>query len=332
MNLDVEEGHILCLLGPSGCGKTTLLRIIAGLETSDTGTVFFDGKNMEHVEPHRRNFGMMFQEFALFPHKDVLGNIIFGLTLQKKSRNEITQRTDEMLDLVGLTGYARRNVSELSGGERQRVALARSLAPQPRLLLLDEPLGALDRALRERLLLDVRNILKKVGVTTIFVTHDQTEAFAIADIVAVMNKGRIEQIDAPEKLYARPANVTVARFLGFHNLVKGRIMDEDSIGTPVGVFHCADHGLSAGTAVTVLIMPDGARVADNAMPKGARETSLSGAVQDCLFKGNTYHLEIRTNDSQMLVFNLPKRSHPPGQGNMIELILSPSSFVIIPGE
>ncbi|MBN2299153.1 MAG: ABC transporter ATP-binding protein, partial [Deltaproteobacteria bacterium] len=190
VSLDIEEGTILCLLGPSGCGKTTLLRIIAGLEKADEGNVYFNKRDMADIEPHRRNFGMMFQEFALFPHLNVFENITFGLKMQNKSRAAILERTQEMLVLVGLEEYALRGVSELSGGERQRVALARTLAPQPRLVLLDEPFGALDRALRERLLLEVRNILKRLGVTTVFVTHDQAEAYAVADIIAVMDKGK----------------------------------------------------------------------------------------------------------------------------------------------
>jgi ABC-type Fe3+/spermidine/putrescine transport system ATPase subunit len=332
VSLDLDEGHILCLLGPSGCGKTTLLRIIAGLETPDTGTVYFDGKDMSMVEPHLRNFGMMFQEFALFPHKDVLGNITFGLKMQKKTRKDIKRRADHMLSLVGLEGYAKRNVSELSGGERQRVALARTLAPHPRLVLLDEPLGSLDRALRERLLLEVRDILKKVGVTSIFVTHDQTEAFAIADIIVVMNKGVVEQTDTPENLYARPANAKVARFLGFHNLVKGNIMADGAVSTELGVLLVADHTVPPGTDVTVLIRPDGAKVRDKPNRADKNETTISGIVNNCLFKGKTYHLELQTDSGHILLFDLPNESKPSHPGLNMELVLSSSAFVIMERE
>ena len=331
VSIDLVDGNILCLLGPSGCGKTTLLRIIAGLERPDEGTVYFDGRDMAGIEPHRRNFGMMFQEFALFPHKDVIGNITFGLRMQKRPRSEILTRTQEMLTLVGLEGYAGRNVGELSGGERQRVALARSLAPHPRLVLLDEPLGSLDRALRERLLLDVRNILKTIGVTTVFVTHDQTEAFAIGDIIAVMNKGKVEQIDRPEKLYARPANAQVAGFLGFHNLVEGYTMTEETIDTALGILHIVDHGLPPQTKVIVLIRPDGARVRDESIPEHSGEAVVSGIVKDCLFKGRNYHLELQIKNGQILVFDLPNESRPAVSGRSIDLVLSPRAFVIMPG-
>jgi ABC-type Fe3+/spermidine/putrescine transport system ATPase subunit len=331
VSLDLEEGNILCLLGPSGCGKTTLLRIIAGLERPDEGTVYFDGRDMARIEPHRRNFGMMFQEFALFPHKDVIGNITFGLRMQKRSRMEILKRSQEMLSLVGLEGYSGRNVSELSGGERQRVALARSLAPHPALVLLDEPLGSLDRALRERLILEVRNILKTLQVTTVFVTHDQTEAFAIGDIIAVMNKGTIEQIDSPEKLYAHPANANVARFLGFHNLVEGLTMTEGTIETALGILHAGDHRLPTRTKVTVLIRPDGARLRDESNPAHSGEAVVSGMVKDCLFKGRNYHIELQINNGQVLVFDLPNESRPVLSGRSIDLVLSPRACVIMPG-
>lgn len=331
VSLDLADGNILCLLGPSGCGKTTLLRIIAGLENTDAGSVYFDGRNMTGIEPHCRNFGMMFQEFALFPHMDVIGNITFGLRMQKRSRTETLRRSQEMLALVGLEGYAGRNVSELSGGERQRVALARSLAPHPRLVLLDEPLGSLDRALRERLLLDVKNILKTLRVTSVFVTHDQTEAFAIGDIIAVMNKGKIEQIDRPEKLYARPANAQVAGFLGFHNLVEGCTMAEGTIETVLGILHAGDHGLPPQTNVTVLIRPDGARVRDTSIPEHSGEAVVSGVVKNCLFKGRNYHLELQIKNGRTLVFDLPNESRPSLSGQSIDLVLSPQACVIMPG-
>lgn len=214
ISLELESGNILCLLGSSGCGKTTLLRIIAGLEYPDSGNIIFDKKDMVRVPPHRRRFGMMFQEFALFPHKNVFENVAFGLRMRKRAKAEITERTREMLTLVGLEGFELRDVNTLSGGERQRVALARSLAPYPRLLMLDEPMGSLDRPLRERLLPELREILKSVGLTAIFVTHDHTEAFAISDVIAVLNAGRIEQMAPPNVLRKHPANKHVARFLG----------------------------------------------------------------------------------------------------------------------
>lgn len=330
VSLDLEQGNILCLLGPSGCGKTTLLRIIAGLEPPDSGSVYFDGRNMAGVEPHCRNFGMMFQEFALFPHKDVVGNITFGLRMQKRPEPEILSRTKEMLSLVGLEGYDRRNVSELSGGERQRVALARSLAPHPRLLMLDEPMGSLDKTLRERLLLEVRYILKTVGVTTIFVTHDHTEAFAIADVVAVMNRGRIDQTDAPETIYSHPANARVARFLGFTNLVAGIVLQDGTIDTALGILRVTGTNQTPGTRVTVLIRPDGVRLSSTAQPKG--QSVITGMVKNCLFMGKTYQVELLTHDGTTLFFDLPCESGGMDTNRHIELVLSPGACVVMPGE
>ncbi|MBZ0310486.1 MAG: ABC transporter ATP-binding protein [Anaerolineae bacterium] len=219
VSLDITAGEIICLLGPSGCGKTTLLRIIAGLETAESGVVLLNGETITRVPVHQRDFGLMFQDFALFPHMSVEKNVAFGLEMQRKSPSEIQKRVDEVLELVGLAHFKKRPVTELSGGEQQRVALARSLAPNPRVLMLDEPLGSLDAALRERLAVDLRDILKAAGVTAIYVTHDQQEAFAIADRIAVMNAGRIEQIAPPETLYLCPQTVFVARFLGLENIL-----------------------------------------------------------------------------------------------------------------
>ncbi|NLE99537.1 MAG: ABC transporter ATP-binding protein, partial [Anaerolineales bacterium] len=187
----VEQGESICLLGPSGSGKTTLLRLIAGLEKPDCGQVMVDGQDISQVPPHRRGFGMMFQEYALFPHRDVFANVAFGLRMQRQDRDRIAERVTEVLELVDLAGFEHRDVNQLSGGERQRVALARSLAPHPTLLMLDEPLGALDRALREHLMVELPRILRRAQVTTLMVTHDQEEAFAIADRVILMRDGHI---------------------------------------------------------------------------------------------------------------------------------------------
>ncbi len=224
VSFDVHEGEIVSLLGPSGCGKTTLLRVVAGLETADAGYVSFGGRRLGDVPVHRRGFGLMFQDYALFPHKDVASNVAFGLRMQNLSRPQVESRVTEMLGLVGLAGYQTRRVYDLSGGEQQRVALARSLAPDPRLLMLDEPLGSLDRALREQLMNELRAILRRVGVTSLYVTHDQQEAFALADRVIIMKEGRVVQVGTPENVYRHPAVPWVARFLELINLVPGRIV------------------------------------------------------------------------------------------------------------
>jgi thiamine transport system ATP-binding protein len=216
IDLDVTDGEVVCVLGPSGCGKSSLLRAIAGLESLTAGTIAWDGADLAGVPPHRRNLGLMFQDHALFPHRDVLGNVGFGLRMQHVPPARIDARAREVLALLGLTGYEHRRVSTLSGGEQQRVALARALAPAPRLLMLDEPLGSLDRGLRDRLVLELRDLFVRVGVTGLFVTHDHDEAFAIADRVAVMRAGRIEQVGGPEDVWRNPGTEFVARFLGYN--------------------------------------------------------------------------------------------------------------------
>ncbi len=331
VSLTMEEARILCILGPSGSGKTTLLRVIAGLERPEQGSVLFKGRDLRNIRPHLRRFGMMFQEYALFPHLDVWGNIAFGLTMLGLPRSERDKRTGEMLSLVGLQGLSGRKVSELSGGERQRVALARSLAPYPRLLLLDEPLGSLDRGLREKLLGDLREILRRIGMTTIVVTHDQAEAFAIADTIAVMDQGEIAQMDTPENLYRQPANPDVARFLGLVNLVEGRVETVSSIATPLGLLHVSSHGHEKDKEVTVLIRPDAAviRRGDEPAPPGI--SAVEGIVHDCLFKGRSYHVEVRTSGSQALFFDLPQNEPAPSAGDRVRLLLSPGAITVMPG-
>ena len=301
VSLQVDAGEIVCLLGPSGCGKTTLLRLIAGLEVADRGDVVFDGRNMNGIPPHEREFGMMFQDFALFPHKNVFDNVAFGLRMRQRAPGEIAVRVAEMLALVDLTGFEQRTVDQLSGGEQQRVALARSLAVQPRLLLLDEPLGALDRALRERLMLDLRQILKRVGVTTISVTHDQTEAFAIADRIVVMNSGRIEQTDRPEILFESPRTPFVARFLGYHNLLPGRVVT-NRVETALGSLLLPVDGRPEGTAVTVLIKPDALQ--NGANPAGF---AIEGEVTAISFRGRFYQVWL-TSAGLSLMF---EQNEPP---------------------
>lgn len=221
VSLAVAPGEIVALLGPSGCGKSTLLRTIAGLEVPAQGRVFWDGVDLAPTPVHRRGFGLMFQDGQLFAHQNVAGNVGYGLKIQGLSKAEREQRVAELLVLVGLPGAQSRNVATMSGGERQRVALARALAPKPQLLLLDEPLSALDRELREHLAVELRSILKETGTAAVFVTHDQDEAFTVADRVAVMRRGELLQVDAPQRLWAQPNSQAVAEFLGFEAFEAG---------------------------------------------------------------------------------------------------------------
>ncbi|MFY9941575.1 MAG: ABC transporter ATP-binding protein [Desulfobacterales bacterium] len=329
VSLSLAAGDILCLLGPSGCGKTTLLRLIAGLERPDSGIITFDGRDLAPVPPHRRQFGMMFQEYALFPHKNVFENVAFGLELQRLTRPELQRRVAETLERVGLIGFAARRIAELSGGERQRVALARSLAPQPRLLLLDEPMGALDRALRERLMADLQLILKQVGVTSIMVTHDQAEAFAVADTVAVIDDGRIAQIAPPETLYRQPASPLVARFLGLHNLVAGRVTADGAVATPLGRFRIPGTTAARGAQVTLLIRPEAASLA----PVGFADPGapvIAVRVAARLFQGQHYLLRTTAENGITLIFTLPNTPPPPGPGQQVHLRLNPSAMSLMP--
>jgi thiamine transport system ATP-binding protein len=227
--LDVGAGEVVTVLGPSGSGKTTLLRVIAGLQLPDAGRVLLDGSDLAGVPPHRRGIGLVFQDHALFPHRDVLGNVAFGLRMRGDPPDAVARRVGELLELVGLAGLEQRSVGTLSGGEQQRVALARALAPEPRVLLLDEPLGSLDRRLRDRLLDDLAHLFDELGLTAVYVTHDQTEAFTLGDRVAVMRDGRVVQVATPDELWARPLDADVARFLGIANVRADELVRPEAV-------------------------------------------------------------------------------------------------------
>jgi ABC-type Fe3+/spermidine/putrescine transport system ATPase subunit len=311
VSLEVPTGEIFCLLGPSGCGKTTLLRIIAGLEQLDSGFVEWDGQDIMPVPVHQRGFGLMFQDFALFPHLDVAGNVLFGLKMSGVSLEQQRTRLREVLELVGLTGFEKRDVARLSGGERQRVALARSLAPNPKLLMLDEPLGSLDAALRERLVVELRDIIKRVGLTAVYVTHDHREAFAIADRIAIMNAGHIEQVGAPQAVYRRPATAFVARFLGLNNIVPVESQAGEVARTPLGNFRLMQQ------ASAVLLHPDGIHLD----PGG----SIGGVVAERTFQGDVFRLLVQTPSGIRLTAKLPASAEPiPAAGDAIAMSMDPA--------
>jgi len=295
VDLTVADAEICCILGPSGSGKSTLLRAIAGLEPLHAGRVAWDGQDLARVPVHQRRFGLMFQDHALFPHRDVLGNVAFGLRMQRLPRAEVEARARAALARVRLSGFEARRVRELSGGEQQRVALARALAPEPRLLMLDEPLGSLDRALRERLVIDLSELLRSLGVTTLFVTHDQDEAFSLADRVVLMRNGRIEQAGSPTEVWAHPATPGAARFLGFSNLVPGAVARR-CLSTPFGSRSVPAGGPDDGP-VWVATRPDGLRLVDSpAGSAGAGGTAIgpiAGEVVGCTFRRDHFLVRVR---------------------------------------
>ncbi|MEN9935566.1 MAG: hypothetical protein RLZZ387_2145 [Chloroflexota bacterium] len=331
VSLSVPDGAVVCLLGPSGCGKSTLLRIVAGLEAPEAGDVLLEGRSLAGVPPHRRGFGLMFQEYALFPHLDVAANVGFGLRMRGDARPAIDARVAEMLELVGLAGYQQRRVYELSGGERQRVALARSLAPSPRLLMLDEPLGALDRTLRERLIDDLGAVLRRVGVTSIYVTHDQAEAFAIADSVVLMRAGRIEQQGAPEEVYRRPATAFAARFLGLTNLVPavvGQVSgDGVLLSTALGDVVAKAGELRPGLAVTLVVRPEAGVVVP--LAQAGRPGVVAGTVTERSFRGGRTRLTLRSAQGPELAFDLDEPDLPCA-GEPLALALRPDALSVIP--
>ncbi len=321
VSLKVKTGEIVALLGPSGSGKSTLLSIVAGLDRADRGVVRWNGKNIVNLPAHRRGFGLMFQDYALFPHRDVFGNVAFGLQLVAKPAAQIQRRVSEVLQLVGLAGFERREVSSLSGGEQQRVALARALAPQPRLLMLDEPLGSLDRALRTRLLEELAAILRKAGQTSLYVTHDQEEAYAIADRIVLLRAGRVEQVAAPEELYRHPATAFVASFLGMHNLLPARIATKGRrtwLETPVGKLPAPKTRLRG--AVTILLRPDAIKLGRSLPAK------LNARLISKRFRGRNLQAKVKVGGTQ-LVLELPSDAALPKTGATLQLSFDPKKAV-----
>lgn len=327
INLTIDEGEIVALLGPSGAGKTTLLRLIAGLEKPDRGRILFHGQDITGVPPHQRSFGMMFQEYALFPHRDVAANIAFGLEMQKIERHLREKRVAEVIELVGLHGFNRRTVDSLSGGERQRVALARCLAPQPRLLLLDEPLASLDLQLRERLANEIRTILKRLAITAIFVTHDQSEAFAVADRIAILHEGRLQQCASPEELYRHPASTAVASFLGFRNLLSLSADNLHDLLPAAGEWPIPAQNATGNQSTMLLIRPDAASLTAQT-PQGDDAIVLDGVVERRRFQGRFYQLTIAVK-AHRLIFDMPTEPLPPGPGEAITFKIDPAAIALL---
>lgn len=325
ISFEVSEGEIIALLGPSGCGKSTLLSIIAGLEVPDQGEVMWNGVPLTSVPPHLREFGLMFQDFALFPHMNVYANVAFGLKMAHQGPKSLEIRVNEMLKLVGLPAIARRDVNTLSGGEQQRVALARALAPHPHLLMLDEPLGSLDRNLRERLVVDLQTILHQMKQTAIYVTHDQEEAFAIADRIILMNAGQIEQVGTPQEIYGGPATVFVARFLEMTNILPASIIKSgDGLIATTAIGNIPVNAWIDGKA-QLLIRPDTARLD----PTGP--FTMTGVLRGISFRGSEQRVTLQVKES-LFSFDFPSNILLPSQGTELTVSLDPMKAIkIYPG-
>ncbi|MDO5036950.1 MAG: ABC transporter ATP-binding protein [Tissierellia bacterium] len=286
LSFDVRDKEFLTLLGPSGCGKTTLLRLISGFEDLDKGEILFKGKNLMALKHYQRPINTVFQNYALFPHLDVYDNIAFGLKIKKLGDEEIKKKVEKALDLVSLGGFEQRRIDSLSGGQQQRIAIARALVNEPEVLLLDEPLGALDLKLRKLMQLELKKIQEQVGITFIYVTHDQEEALTMSDSIIVLNEGEIQQIGRPIDIYNEPKNAFVAKFIGQSNITQG-IMHEDYLVEFLGEkFPCVDKGFAKGEAVEVVIRPEDVDL------RAYEEGKLSARVEDIIFKGVHYEMRL----------------------------------------
>ena len=288
INLDIYENEFVTLLGPSGCGKTTLLRILGGFLDANEGQVIFDGEDISHVPPHKRELNTVFQKYALFPHMTVYQNIAFGLKIKKMSSDVIEQMVMKMLKLIGLEGYENKNVTLLSGGQQQRVAIARALVNEPKVLLLDEPLGALDLKLRKEMQYELKRIQQEVGITFIFVTHDQEEALTMSDKIVVMKDGMIQQIGSPEDIYNEPENQYVAKFIGESNLISGVMLEDYKVKFDDHVFDCVDFGFKEKEPVDIVIRPEDIDIVEENQGK------MTGEVLSVLFKGVHYEIMVET--------------------------------------
>ena len=319
INLYINDSEFLTLLGPSGCGKTTTLRIIGGFTTPTSGDVTFDGERINDVPPHKRQINTVFQKYALFPHLDVFENIAFGLRIAKVPEDEIRQRVGEMLEVVSLKGFDRRRIDQLSGGQQQRVAIARALVNRPKVLLLDEPLGALDLRLRKDMQNELKRIQQQMGITFIYVTHDQEEALTMSDTVVVMDKGRIQQIGTPEDIYNEPKNAFVADFIGESNILNGTMVRDNVVKMYGKEFPCVDGGFEENEPVDVVIRPEDIDIVP------VEQGQLVGTVTNVTFKGMQYDIIVDFRGFKWLI---QTTDHSP-VGARIGVKIDPDGFHIM---
>ncbi len=311
LNMEIEEGEFLTLLGPSGCGKTTTLRMIAGFEDATSGEILVEGENVEQKEPFERNVNTVFQSYALFPHMNIYDNIAYGLKIKKISKAEIKTRVMEMLDLVQLAGFEKRKPSQLSGGQKQRVAIARALINRPKVLLLDEPLGALDLKLRKQMQLELKRLQRKLKTTFIYVTHDQEEALTMSDRIAIMNGGVLEQLGTPTEIYDNPKTRFVAGFIGESNIFDGVVQSVDNgqirIGTECGHVTCTGENFSMDESLVVSVRPENIKVTKERQ----HGYSIYGTVREIVFVGNLVKaIIVLPNGQEVKMTRLPDDEHP----------------------
>lgn len=319
ISLDISDKEFVTLLGPSGCGKTTTLRIIAGFLQQDSGDVFFDGEIINSLPANKRNVNTIFQRYALFPHLNVYENIAFGLKVKKVPKNEIKKRVSEMLKLVNLEGFEKRSISKLSGGQQQRVAIARAVINKPKILLLDEPLAALDLKLRKDMQTELKNIQKKLGITFIFVTHDQEEALSMSDKVVVMNEGKIQHIGTPKDIYNEPINAFVADFIGESNIIDGVMLDDFKVKIEGVELQCLDKGFNVNEAVDVVIRPEDVDIVHP--EKGL----ITGEVTSVTFLGVHYEIIVDVNGFKWMI----QTTDESKVGDKVGLLIEPDAIHIM---
>lgn len=303
LNLDIKKGEFISLLGPSGSGKTTLLMILAGFEKATSGSVSLDGTHIENLPPHKRGLGVVFQNYALFPHMTVAENIAFPLKMRRYSRSIIKQKVQKALDMVQLSDYGKRRPTEMSGGQQQRIALARALVFEPRVILMDEPFGALDKQLREQMQLDIRDMHKRLGLTVVFVTHDQSEALTMSDRIAVFNKGNIEQIGTPLEIYEKPKTDFVAQFIGETNLIKGIIasIDDNFIRMKINDTELKVtkiNSVKLGEEIAISLRPELITLSKSPL---ANDNMLPGKVRDTVYRGEHTRIDVDTEIGKVIV-------------------------------
>ena len=321
VSLSIRQGEFVTILGPSGCGKTTLLRILAGFGSADSGDVLINGVNITDVPPHLRPVNTVFQRYALFPHLDVYENIAFGLKLQKTPVDEIDKKVRKVLKMVSMTDYEDRDVESLSGGQQQRVAIARAIVNQPKVLLLDEPLAALDLKMRKDMQIELKEMHRKLGITFVYVTHDQEEALTLSDTIVVMNEGKIQQIGTPTDIYNEPQNSFVADFIGESNILNGRMVKDRLVEFVGHEFECVDEGFGEDVPVDVVVRPE-----DIYIMNRLEGTELNGKVKSCTFKGVHYEMFVDTDKGYELMIQDYNAFEPDSE---VSLIIKPADIQVM---